>query len=717
MHFQNHIKRLHQILGLLVLLVAWLLPLQAQADVRILLDVSRSMAQSDPENRRIDALSQLIESLPSGEKAGIWTFGQYVNMVVPHREVNTQWKRDALAAVSGLNAPAIRTNIGGALEKASYDFGYSTYSGPVHFILITDGRVDIAPNQDVNGVERTRLIDWVVPNFIAANAVIHTIGISENADSSLLKQLSDQSGGQHHSLSTTQNLANSLFSVMSDAAPSNQIPMENKGFSIDSGIREVTVLMRHNQGAVSLISPSGVETSAVAPADQRWRVGAGYTQVSVESPVAGRWQVNGDVADNSEIRVLSDITIQWLKPSQSAVAKGSIVALEAEIVGPDGMRIDDDVSRLMQVEVLVNQQLVPSTIQAGLISARVQSKQDQRPLEIELSLDGGTFSRLIYRQLRYVAPFTSEVLLTKTHYEWRLYPNQRLNRVESVIASVEAQSDSNRLLGQFVEAEGGYYVWQLPFDAQAGDYTATLEGNLVTSDGDVMLAPQSIQLMIPPMATGDFLMTPEWAEQQMMGVEPVEAPDALEAEMIEDVVEEVAVVEMSPEPEWVDEVIKPEKGDSNLLLYTLLSIPGLLILIIAYLFYRRLESKARNSAAEDELLLGDEDFSDLEAGATDLDLDLSMPDDSDDFADAPMMNDVVEQNGDLPTPEATEAPKANMEDMLDEFSGLQSGDDAEDVEEGDDDLFDISSIDDDLADLDLELDGDDPFAEVDDEKP
>ncbi|MFQ3230917.1 vWA domain-containing protein [Reinekea sp.] len=715
MFFRNHLKRSHQFIGLFVLLAAWLLPLQAQADVRILLDVSRSMAQSDPENRRIDAISQLIEALPSGEKAGIWTFGQYVNMVVPHRDVNAQWKRDALAAMSTLNAPAVRTNIGGALEKSSYDFGYSTYTGPVHFILITDGRVDIAPNQEVNGVERTRLIDWVVPNFIAANAVIHTIGISENADSSLLKQLSDQSGGQHHSLNTTQNLANSLFSVMAEAAPTNQIPMVNKGFSVDSGIREVTVLMRHNTGAVSLVSPSGVETSAVAPADQRWRVGPGYTQVSMESPMSGRWQVKGSIADDSEIRVLSDISIEWLKPSQSSVAQGSTVVLEAEIVGPEGQRIDDDVSRLMEVDLKVNQLPVSANIQNGVIRAQIQPMQNHRPVEIELILDGGTFSRMMYRQLRYVAPFTSEVLLTKTHYEWRLYPNQRLNRVESVQAMVEAQSEQNNISGQFVEAEGGYYVWQLPFDAQIGEYTATLEGKLLTSDGEVMLPTQSIQLMIPPMASGEFLMTPEWAEQQAAAVQ-----EEVPVEPVEPIIEEVPVVELSPDAQWEDEAME-EEGESNMLLYALLSIPGLLILVIAYLFYRRLESKARTSASEDELLLGDDDFADLDSAGNDSDLDLSISDDdNDEFIDAPVMNDIVEDEDDedLPTPEATEAPKANMEDMLDDAAEQQVPDELESLEEGeDDDLFDISSIDDDLADLDLSLDGDDPFAEEDEDKP
>ncbi|MDN3649060.1 VWA domain-containing protein [Reinekea marina] len=698
-------------------ILAAMLPARAFADVRILLDVSKSMAQNDPENFRLDAISQMIEQLPNGEKAGVWTFGEYVNMLVPHESVDAQWRREAMAAVKRLNAPAIRTNMGGALEKSSYDFNYSTYQGPVHFVLITDGKVDIAPNQEVNRVERTRLIEWVVPKFIEANAVIHTVAISNQADRSLLKQLSDQSGGQHHVLNSGQALTTSLMSVMSDIAPKTQIPMENKGFTVDSGISEVTVLMRHDAGAVSLISPMGDITSAVSPMDQRWRVGAGYSQVTIESPASGRWQVQGDISDNSQISVLSDINIRWINPTASAVAKGTVVSLEAEIVDPSGQRLSAIDPNLMNVEVRANQQVVGSQLDQGVISARLLPRQDQRPLEVEVMLDGGTFKRLIYRQLRYVEPYTSEVLITKDHYEWRIYPNQRLSQFSAISATARAVSNNNSLAGDFIEVDGGYLVWKLPFDATPGEYTATVTGDIESDGSVIMINPQAVTLTVPPSAMGDFLMTPEWVAQQseMMA----ENTEEIAPEPIEEMAAETVTV--NPDAEWVEEVEPTEESSGlGIMTYMLLSIPGIIVLVGAYFVYRKLESKSSSSDEDDELLMGEEDFADLDSldvASVDADLDLSVPDAEDDFADAPVMDDIVDSEPELPTPEATEAPTADMEDMLDDIADLQSQADSDTVVEGeeDDDLFDIGSLDDDLADLDLALDGDDPFADSNDD--
>ena len=90
----------------------------ALADVRIVLDVSKSMAENDPQNARSDALLLLLNAVPNGDKAGIWTFGQYVNLLVPHEIVNDNWRANAQLKIRQLAAPAIRTNLGRALEEA-----------------------------------------------------------------------------------------------------------------------------------------------------------------------------------------------------------------------------------------------------------------------------------------------------------------------------------------------------------------------------------------------------------------------------------------------------------------------------------------------------------------------------------------------------------------------------------------------------------------------
>ncbi len=64
-------------------------------DVRLLIDVSGSMKTSDPDNLRAPAVELLVRMLPEGSRAGIWLFGDAVRELVPHGEVDEEWRRRA----------------------------------------------------------------------------------------------------------------------------------------------------------------------------------------------------------------------------------------------------------------------------------------------------------------------------------------------------------------------------------------------------------------------------------------------------------------------------------------------------------------------------------------------------------------------------------------------------------------------------------------------
>ena len=89
------------------------------ADVRIIVDISGSMKDTDPENLRQPAVRLLARMLPDGAEAGVWTFGQYVNMLVPHGAVNEDWRARAIGRSADINSVALRTNLGEAIEVAS----------------------------------------------------------------------------------------------------------------------------------------------------------------------------------------------------------------------------------------------------------------------------------------------------------------------------------------------------------------------------------------------------------------------------------------------------------------------------------------------------------------------------------------------------------------------------------------------------------------------
>ncbi len=688
----------------------------ALADVRIVLDVSKSMAENDPQNARSDALLLLLNAVPNGDKAGIWTFGQYVNLLVPHEIVNDNWRANAQLKIRQLAAPAIRTNLGRALEEASYDFLFSTYRGPSHVVLITDGRVDIAPNADVNDVERERILSQVVPKYVAANARIHTIAISSQADQALLRQISQQTGGRYQRIDNPSSLSQVLADLSAEISPKNQIRLERESFTVDGTVSELTVLMFHSKGAIILVAPNGEESSAVQPRQQRWRVGNGFTQVSVSSPQSGQWRVKGDLTPNTTVQVLSDINLEWTLPVEALAIKGHSLNIEAKLVNANGQSIAADLSSIVSADLRVNGVITPMVIQGDKLVGRILPNMNTDIVNLELMVNGGTFNRLISRQIQYVEPFISEVLLTSSGYEWRLYPNKLLGQTNDINANAQFQVNGQEIVEAFTLAEAGYWVWKLPYDQSPGTYNIQLQGELMQATGKMMLSKESISLQIPPARNSGLAMTPMAAVEPMMMSE-IDSDEFIKDPMpVFDELQADIVVDQTDNSQWSDEQIAASgEGSGKWMTYLLLSVPGLMVLVVGYLFYRRLEKKTKTNLPEDDLILGGDEFSqldDMDLIKQDSDLDISSLDDLDDesMADAPVIDEIYEEE-DLPTPDKTEAATIAQENTLDTdmSSGFDElGDTEEDPEE---ELFDISSIDDDLADLDLALDGDDPFAD------
>ena len=48
-----------------------------------MIDISGSMKQTDPQNLRKPAMDLIVRLLPDKSRAGVWTFGNTVNMLMP----------------------------------------------------------------------------------------------------------------------------------------------------------------------------------------------------------------------------------------------------------------------------------------------------------------------------------------------------------------------------------------------------------------------------------------------------------------------------------------------------------------------------------------------------------------------------------------------------------------------------------------------------------
>ncbi|RMF16056.1 MAG: VWA domain-containing protein, partial [Gammaproteobacteria bacterium] len=292
------------------------LKLPENPDVRVIVDISGSMKKNDPENLRRPAVRLISSLIPEGSQAGLWTFGQYVNMLVKHRPVDPAWKDEVLKASEKINSVALFTNIGAALEKATDDFSGGKTFPNTHIILLSDGMVDISKNPEENIAERRRILSEVLPRIKAAGATVHTIALSDNADKGLLETLALETGGMAVIANSAEELSQVFLETLDQAVPAEEVPIKGNTFEIDSTVEEFTALLFRAPGApaTELLDPSGKSLTAAEHGDDvNWLSESGFDLITVKRPFEGNWTLNATPAPGSRVTVVSNLRMVMAK--------------------------------------------------------------------------------------------------------------------------------------------------------------------------------------------------------------------------------------------------------------------------------------------------------------------------------------------------------------------------------------------------------------------
>ncbi|GLR62902.1 VWA domain-containing protein [Marinospirillum insulare] len=304
---------------LLLVLLAGLLPatqaFSAQPDVRLVVDISGSMKRTDPNNLRIPATNLLIDLLPAESKAGIWTFGAYVNMLVAHGDANDAWRNNARNQAKKINSVALFTDIENAIERSSWDVNKPDANTEKHIILLSDGLIDNSEAKSAeqreaeNQKSRDHLLRVIVPKLAKAGYTIHTLALSDEADHDLMATMAQRTGGLHAIAYEAKDLMPLLLQIINRLVPSEEVPLQNNRFLIDPTIDEFTLLVFHGAGAsVSLHNPAG-ETfdSSSSNSTMRWHGNSRYTMITVKKPAAGEWYIETPEHPDNRVTVISDI--------------------------------------------------------------------------------------------------------------------------------------------------------------------------------------------------------------------------------------------------------------------------------------------------------------------------------------------------------------------------------------------------------------------------
>lgn len=396
--------------GLLaVFLFAVLLPLSSTAgksnDIRIVIDVSGSMVNTDPHNLRRPALRMLTGLLPADSYAGVWMFGRYSNMEVKWGKVDERWRKLAEAGADKIHSRGQFTNIESALERASIGWDKPDDSSHRNIILLTDGKVDISRDQVRNAESRDRLLAKTLPKLVANGVRVHAIALSSQSDEALLKRLAVASGGAFTIADSADHLQRIFLHMFERAANPDTVPLVGNRFTIDQSVREMTLLVfRQTNKPVALKEPNGKRHEQSDHGDNvRWRQDAGYDLITVTRPSAGEWVLDAVTDPDNRVMIVTDLKLEvvdlptYLAPNQD-------ILLQVELHN-EGKKISKN-SFLKFVEFSVNHefadqqqshplQLKPSREieDKGIYQQRIASPLAEGSHDIVVSADARTFSR------------------------------------------------------------------------------------------------------------------------------------------------------------------------------------------------------------------------------------------------------------------------------------------------------------------------------------
>jgi hypothetical protein len=463
-------------------------------DVRVLIDVSGSMKQNDPNNLRQSALQLIVNLLPSDSRAGIWTFGQWVNMAVKLQPINDKWREQAIAASKNISSHGLYTNIGAALDNAAYDFNYSffdTKKTPTSIILLTDGMVDISDDPSTDATERSRILGEILDRYKAAGVVIHIIALSKDTDEELLQRLSSQSGGQFAIAESADELSKIFLQTLTNIVPATEVAIENNQFNIDASIDEFTALVFHSQSApaTQLILPDNSLIDANSSASNvRWYSGSDYDLVTINNPMQGTWQIKADEDEANRVSIVSNLSIA-LSQLPGSIDQGRSTDVTLDVLQQGNIVSDTAFLNLLDVGITLTDVATTETTSPDLISNQDGSYQYRVPTDrtgnfaLQADVKSPTFDRRVKTQFTINSLFSSDINFDpeSTQLTVLIAPNSPNLQIDSLNYELTLSPAINGESKTLDAADG--WLWQGEL-RDLGDYTLNVSAYGRFTDGE-----------------------------------------------------------------------------------------------------------------------------------------------------------------------------------------------------------------------------------------
>lgn len=286
---------------------------EPMSDVRVVVDISGSMKKNDPNNLRAPAVRMLVGLMPEESRTGVWTFAKMVNMLVPWKPVNDEWRQTAIEKSSQIHSLGLFTDIEQALQKATANQKQANPKFKRSMILLSDGFIDLQAGKAASQKSRQRILDELVPKLKKTQIAVHTIALSDNADHELLKALSMATDGWYQRADNAEDLQRIFLHLFEKATQRDTVPLADNQFSIDDSVTEMTVLAfrQKDTAATTLTLPDGSRLTQADRSDAiRWQHDSSYDLITIDNPTTGQWQINAELDPDNRVMVVTDLQLQ-----------------------------------------------------------------------------------------------------------------------------------------------------------------------------------------------------------------------------------------------------------------------------------------------------------------------------------------------------------------------------------------------------------------------
>ncbi len=560
------------------------------SDVRVLIDISGSMKLTDPQNLRKPAMDLIVRLLPDKSRAGVWTFGNTVNMLMPFKPVDAEWRKQAAVKSNSINSIAMYTGIGKALDEVSFDKNGLSSDYKTHIILLTDGVVDIGKDAVVNYKERQRILNEILPSLKSAGYTVHTIALSENSDLDLLKKLSHATDGAYTLATSADQLMSMFLKIFDQAVPAERVPLDNNGFLVDASIKEFTALIFRKPGEDRTIisSPEGKDYSATNPNDGvNWYRTDKYDLITVDSPKAGQWKIKTEIAPQSRVTIVSNLQLVF-EPIKNNLHSKDVLALSYSFQENGKTITDANLLGLIEANAIVAKNnteenfntsfTMPAPPADGFFHQNISTFDTVGDYEMHVYVDGKTFKRefkhsLSVRDSYMVLEKNSAVSEDgKLTYSYKISADEKVVDLSKTQVVVSIKNSQNNNVDKTLSLIDGKR-WEFSFSpVQEGEYSVTVHAQGERFDGEKL-------------------------------------DETLQADNFSYVVKKsVASSSAAAEPKLLEEA-QPENPaaepeSSNLILYISIAVGHLLLVVLGYFAYKFIMgSKAKDELAEFEKTL------------------------------------------------------------------------------------------------------------------